>query len=358
MLVVDRGPLEVGVLSPAAREAAATLLEAAVSPHTRRAYQGAVQYWEGWYGLRYGAPLPLPVSVEVVLQFINDHIEKPVGKSNVSEERCYGLPEHVESELIALKIKAHHGTPVLGTVTHRIAVLSKLHQVNHLVNPVRADAVKDLLRSAQRSYAAHHKHPMIKKALTLNLLRKLIETCEDDLRGRRDRALLLLAFASGGRRRSEVAALQVKDLCRTTDGNYLFELNRFKTSEGGPAQNTKPVNGEAAEALTAWLTVSRITAGPVFRQVIRGEVGGGLSGDAIRWIVRRRAQLAGLSPRDFSAHSLRSGFVTEAGKQGVPIGDVMRLTDHRSLTNPFWYYRAEELKTSAAANLLSPKRRT
>jgi hypothetical protein len=42
-------------------------------------------------------------------------------------------------------------------------------------------------------------------------------------------------------------------------------------------------------------------------------------------IVKRRAQLAGLEG-DFGAHSLRSGFVTEAGRQNIPLGDTMAMT--------------------------------
>jgi hypothetical protein len=42
-------------------------------------------------------------------------------------------------------------------------------------------------------------------------------------------------------------------------------------------------------------------------------------------IVKRRAQLAGLEG-DFGAHSLRSGFVTEAGRQNIPLGATMAMT--------------------------------
>jgi len=47
-----------------------------------------------------------------------------------------------------------------------------------------------------------------------------------------------------------------------------------------------------------------------------------LEPQAVRAIVKRRAALAGLKG-DYSAHSLRSGFMTEAGRQNVPMGEAI-----------------------------------
>jgi hypothetical protein len=72
-----------------------------------------------------------------------------------------------------------------------------------------------------------------------------------------------------------------------------------------------------------------IITGPIFRR-IRGAatVAEPLSAEAVALIVKRRAQLAGLQG-DFGAHSLRSRFVTEAGRQNIPLGDTMAMTGHR-----------------------------
>ncbi|MNJ75434.1 Phage integrase family protein [compost metagenome] len=68
-------------------------------------------------------------------------------------------------------------------------------------------------------------------------------------------------------------------------------------------------------------------------------------------IVKRRAQLAGLEG-DWAAHSLRSGFVTEAGRQGVPLGEVMAMTEHRSVGTVMGYFQAGSLLGSRASQLL------
>jgi integrase len=57
-----------------------------------------------------------------------------------------------------------------------------------------------------------------------------------------------------------------------------------------------------------------------------------------------------------SAHSLRSGFVTEAGKQGVALGDTMALTGHRSVHTVMDYYQSGEVGGTRAARLMDNKK--
>ena len=67
--------------------------------------------------------------------------------------------------------------------------------------------------------------------------------------------------------------------------------------------------------------------------------------------VQERCRLAGIEG-DFSAHSLRSGFVTEAGRQNVPLGDAMAMTGHASVATVMGYFRAGAAPRSRAARLL------
>lgn len=73
---------------------------------------------------------------------------------------------------------------------------------------------------------------------------------------------------------------------------------------------------------------------------------GALLPSAVRDIVKYRAQLAGL-PDTFSAHSLRSGFVTEAAAQNVPLADTMAMTGHRSVASVVGYYRPSGITKAA-----------
>jgi hypothetical protein len=68
-------------------------------------------------------------------------------------------------------------------------------------------------------------------------------------------------------------------------------------------------------------------------------------------MVRRRARRAGLSGA-FAGHSLRSGFVTEAGRQGVALPAVMAMTDHRTASVVLGYFQSGAAVTNPAARLL------
>ena len=109
--------------------------------------------------------------------------------------------------------------------------------------------------------------------------------------------------------------------------------------------------GVAATALTAWLAAARITGGPIFRRIRGTVIAEPLEPQAVRAIVKRRAALAGLAG-DYSAHSLRSGFMTEAGRQNVPLGEAMALTGHRSVQTAIRYFQAGSVEKSKAGDLL------
>jgi integrase len=197
--------------------------------------------------------------------------------------------------------------------------------------------------------------PTRKTALTKDPLAAMLATCTDGLIGVRDRALLLFAFASGGRRRSEVSAAVMENLIRVDERLYLYHLGHSKTDQMGADQNSnteKPVADQAADALTAWLEASHILTGPIFRG-IRGAVtvAEPLSAEAVALIVKRRAQLAGLEG-DFGVHSLRSGFVTEAGRQNIPLGDTMAMTGHRSVQTVMRYFQSGAIGEARVARLL------
>jgi integrase len=350
-----------------AEDAVRELLADGESANTVRSYRSALRYWAAWYALRYQQRIQLPVPVPVVLQFIVDHVQRyGEGHELVSE-----LPEVLDQALVHGGFKGSIGPLALNTVLHRISVLSKLHQSHFQgqgaptvsgtagsapVNPCADTRVRDLIARARRAYARRGDLPEKKAALTREPLELLLDTCDDSLRGRRDRALLLLAWASGGRRRSEVTAATLENVLRRPDGSWVYVLMHSKTNQLGRdrGDNAKPIVGRAAEALDEWLAASQIRSGPIFRRIRAGDViGEPLSPSAVRDIVKQRAQLAGLGD-DFSAHSLRSGFVTEAVRQQVPLPETMALTGHRSVASLVGYFRAEAKPTRASFLLDEP----
>jgi integrase len=214
--------------------------------------------------------------------------------------------------------------------------------------------VRELLSRTRRGHAKRGALPRRKAALTREPLQALVDTCDDSLRGLRDRALLLFAWSSGGRRRAEVAAATRENVRQVAERLWIYTLDHAKGNQSGVdrAENDKPIAGAAADALAAWLAASRIQTGALFRRIRKGGcLGEPLSAAAVRRIVRERCRLAGLDG-DFSAHSLRSGFVTEAGRQNVPLGDTMAMTGHASVATVMRYFRAGSVSNSKAAHLL------
>lgn len=350
-VLADTPLLLLDQLAEAAESAVKEILEEAASANTTRSYASALRYWAAWFQGRYGRAIELPVPELAVVQFIVDHIARRSAKGMTWE-----LPEALDAQLVRARFKQRPGPLKLSTVVHRIAVLSKAHQLRRVENPCEQPPVRHLLARARRAANKRGDRPTKKTAITRRELEALVATCDETLEGLRDRALLYFAFASGGRRRSEVAAADFADLKRLPEG-YVYRLQHSKTQQAGPSANStpdKPVLGVAAEALEAWIRASGLTEGRIFRRLWTNRIGPGLSPAAVAQIVQRRAASAGLDG-DFAGHSLRSGFVTEGGRQGVALPALMAMTEHRAVSSVMGYFQAGGVEDNPAARLLDKK---
>ena len=169
----------------------------------------------------------------------------------------------------------------------------------------------------------------------------------DDLRGARDRAVLLIGFA-GGFRRSEIVGLNCNDVERVGQG-VIVDLRRSKTDQEGFGRKIGIPLGRTRYcpvlALERWLAFSGIDIGPIFRPVDRrGRVASGrLSGEAVSLILKGRVAASGMGPAGFSGHSLRAGFVTSAVQAGVSTLKIRSQTGHTSDAMLARYVRDGEL---------------
>ena len=348
-LVRRHTPLQPDRLAAQAAHAVREILAAAASANTTRSYASALRYWAAWFQGRFGQPIALPVPEPAVVQFVVDHLARR-GKTGLAWE----LPPALDAQLVAAGLKQKPGAFKLSTVVHRVAVLSAAHQAHKAANPCESPAVRQLLKRGRRASVKRGERPHKKTAITRAELEALLATCDDSLEGRRDAALLLFGFASGGRRRSEIAAADWQDLRRVGEAAFVYRLEHSKTQQAGPSANAtpdKPVLGRAGAALDAWLRAANITEGPLFRRLWGDRVGPALSPKAVAAIVQRRAVLAGLSG-DFAGHSLRSGFITEGGRQGVALPALMALTEHRSVAQAIGYFQAGSVAENPAGRLL------
>jgi integrase len=344
------------------------------STNTARTYRTALQYWGAWHALRYGQSITGLVAPEIVVQFIVDHLEHhpelpapeiaPYTPSARTTQHL--LPLAIDRVLVGHRYKTRSGPWSLATVETRLAALSWAHERyiahhTHLglgpaANPLRDPRVRQLMGAARRAYARRGRAPRRPVAATRAVMETLLATCGEDLIGKRDRALLLFGWASGGRRRSEITAATLKNVRRDGEG-FIYDLHRSKTNQSGrkDPSNLKPIQGRAAEALQVWIAELmrfRITEGPLFRRILNDRIVEPLHPAAVREIVKRHALLADQPLGRLSAHSLRSGFVTEAGKQGLSLGETMAMTGHRSVQTVMGYFQGGELSSSRAARLI------
>jgi site-specific recombinase XerD len=197
--------------------------------------------------------------------------------------------------------------------------------------------------------APTQKAPVIDEALVT-----LAATLEDDLAGRRDRAVLTLGWF-GAFRRSELVALRVADVAHVREGLILAVRRSKGDQEGRGAEKGIPYASNPTvcpvRALAAWLEASGIVEGPLFRSVDQhGHVGVvALTGRSVALIVQRAAERAGLDPKTVGGHSLRAGFATTAAKKGKSLDSIMRQTLHKSEKVARGYIRHAKLFDDNAA---------
>jgi len=337
-------------LAQRAADAVRELLAEAAAANTTRSYASALRYWAGWHAARYGVEFSLPVPEATVLQFVVDHVVR----RSAEGELAWELPPAVDQTLVASGLKAKLGPWTLATVRHRVAVLSTAHRLKQVSNPCEQPAIRTVLSRAARAAVKRGVRPRKKTAIALVELEAMLATCDESLEGLRDRALLCFGFASGGRRRSEIAAADLRDLRRSGPQGYIYRLEHSKTQQAGVTASStpdKPILDRAAQALEAWLVAAEITEGAIFRRLWKQRVGPALSPAAVGEIVQRRARMAGLEG-DFGGHSLRSGFVTEASRQGVSLPAIMQMTEHRAVSSVMGYFQAGNVTNNPAARLL------
>lgn len=316
---------------------ASQIISASTPAHTQRAYKGDIQYFFKWVVFAISPKGKWPIDEEDILKFIIQHLEP--GE----------MPKAIDDALVASGMKKFRGVHSLATVRRRLVCLSMMHKLNNGVDPCDSQKVKSLLSAMQKKYGQQKKS----KAITKNILESLVETCESNrLIDIRDKAILLFGWASGGRRRSEIVDAVIGNLEETCEGNYLYRLERSKTDQRGEGLFI-PINGVAAKSLRLWLERSSVKDGEIFRSVSKGEkIGMKLSDVDVNRIVKTRIKKAGYDEKLYSAHSLRSGFVTEGGKRGIPLGDIMAITGHRGVRTVMGYYQAGCVTNNKAANMM------
>ena len=313
-------------------------LDQAISPSTARAYRRDLDYFWAWMQTlhpRKRIRPKYPVPLALLFKFADVHL------TGISDETVKALAKQ--------GIGIRHRPWTVKTLKRALAALSVEHSLRAVDNHCWDGALRIRLNRAKRLLAQADKR---NRPITLDVLGKLVGACGKDLRGTRDRAILLVGFGGGGRRRSEIARLTVEDLEPVHNG-YLASLSKHKTVRFSGEALKFPILGQAARALDRWLDMAGIGSGPVFRGIHRsGRLRASMDGQTIYRMVKRLAMEAGLPSDDYGAHSLRSGFITQAAREGIALSEAMAISGHRSVAVAWSYYRAGNMLENRSAQLI------
>ncbi|KSV89577.1 tyrosine-type recombinase/integrase [Sinorhizobium sp. GL28] len=330
--------------------------------NTLRALASDLGYLETWCQLATGSLLPWPAPESLLLKFVAHHLWDPEKRV---EDPSHGMPVEVDAGLRSQRLLRANGPHAPATVRRRLTSWSILTRWRGLTGAFDGPSLKSALRLAVRA-SARPRQRKSRQVVTRDILAKLLDACAGErLVDLRDRALLLTAFASGGRRRSEVAALRVEDI---TDEDPVqadssipdspplpclaIRLGRTKTTTSDDDEHVLLI-GRPVLALKRWLEEADIKDGAVFRGIDQwGNIDRrALTPQSVNLVLKGRCRQAGLDPTLFSAHGLRSGYLTEAANRGIPLPEAMQQSLHKSVTQAARYYNNAERKQGRAARV-------
>jgi site-specific recombinase XerD len=326
-------PAEIAELA----ERAGDYARASKSPNTRRAYDKDWRHFADWCRARGIEPMPAD----------------PIG-------------------VVLAYLTAHASVHKVNTLQRRLVAIRECHRYAGFDLDTTSVQFRDVWRGIRREEG--RARPITKKApLNTPTLRRAIRSLPDNLIGCRDRALLLIGFAAG-LRRAELATLEVTPRAgapgwiEVMPEGLAIRLAYSKTDQEAIGDTVGVPYGAAADfcpvrAYQAWLKMSEITDGPVFRPVTRhGKlVDVGLKPAAIAIIVKRAIVTAAIAEghsqeegegmaEAFSGHSLRAGHATSAAQNDAPAHAIQRQLRHKSFNTTAGYIREGRLFKGSSAS--------
>ena len=209
-----------------------------------------------------------------------------------------------------------------ATIRRKVSSISAVHRLSCLDDPTKHPEVKITLRKISRQLGTRFDQAF---PVTRPILDKLLAVCKKDLRGLRDRALLLLAYDSM-RRRSELVSLCIEDIELDSKEGASILLRRSKTDQVGSGKWIH-LSKEATQAVEGWLTAAQITSGFILRGVHpNGKVTDGLCDCRVSRIYKTLAKRANMHEeiiKSISGHSMRVGGAQDLLTHGASMPQIM-----------------------------------
>jgi len=237
----------------------------------------------------------------------------------------------------------------LSTIKRRLVSIGVIHKMKgHYLDTKHPVIVENLMGIKRRKGTVQKS----KKPILINDLRKILKVLDEqkyeDIKKLRDKSIILIGF-SGGFRRNEIVSLDYEDLDFVFEG-VKITVKRSKTDQFGEGSIKALPYFEnnlycPVTILKRWLNISKITKGPIFRRFSKGSklTGYRLTDQTVALIIKDYLNKAGIDSKNYSGHSLRSGFATSAAESGAEERSIMTMTGHKSTEMVRRYIREANL---------------
>ncbi|MDC0615975.1 tyrosine-type recombinase/integrase [Candidatus Pelagibacter sp.] len=244
----------------------------------------------------------------------------------------------------------------MSTLKRRLVSIGVIHKLKGLYLDTKHPSIVENIMGIKRRKGSIQKS---KKPILINYLKTIINVIdqvnEEEIKKLRDRSIILIGF-SGGFRRNELISLDCDDLNFVPEG-LKINIKRSKTDQFGEGFTKALPYFDSSKycpvlSLKNWIELSGISSGPVFRRFVKGSKLSEkrLTDQTVALLIKEYLNLAGIDAKNYSAHSLRSGFATSAAESGAEERSIMAMTGHKSTEMVRRYIKEANLFKNNALN--------
>ncbi|MDC1378396.1 tyrosine-type recombinase/integrase [Pelagibacteraceae bacterium] len=244
----------------------------------------------------------------------------------------------------------------ISTLKRRLVSIGVIHKLKGHYLDMKHPSIIENIMGIKRRKGSSQKG---KKPILISTLKKIInaidEQDKEEIKKLRDRSIILIGF-SGGFRRNEIVTLDHDDLDFVPEG-IKINLKRSKTDQFGEGFTKALPYFDSPQycpvvSLKKWMEVSKIRSGPLFRRFSKGSKlsENRLTDQTVALLIKQYLQLTGIDSKNYSGHSLRSGFATSAAESGVEERSIMAMTGHKSTEMVRRYIKEANLFKNNALN--------
>ena len=244
----------------------------------------------------------------------------------------------------------------MSTLKRRLVSIGVIHKLKGHYLDTKHPAIIENIMGIKRRKGIFQKG---KKPILISSLKLIINAIDqqekEQIMKLRDKSIILTGF-SGGFRRNEIVALDYDDLDFVPEG-LKITIRRSKTDQFGEGSvKALPYfdNLQYCPVVTLknWITESKIKSGPIFRRFSKGSKlsGNRLTDQTVALLIKKYLNLAGIDSKNYSGHSLRSGFATSAAESGAEERSIMAMTGHKSVEMVRRYIKEANLFKHNALN--------